>query len=170
MPPRFSLDALHAIRRDLAHAARSLTTGPGVYARLRRLARHRHRRLRRARDLRPRRYRAGARDQHQRADRAPGAPARSSSRQSRRVGARTVVLSGLSGVARRRYRDGGHRLDQGVQRSSATPDAGRRRHRLVWRRCTCRPTTSAHSACRSRAGRDSIPRSTTRHRPSRASS
>ena len=38
----------------------------------------------------------------------------------------------------------------------------------VCRRCTCRPITSARSACRSRADRDSIPRSTMRRRPSRA--
>ncbi len=50
------------------------------------------------------------------------------------------------------------------------PDSGRARRPLVWRRCTSRPTTSARLACRSRADRDSIPRSTTRHRPSRASS
>ena len=99
--------------------------GPRVHAGLRHLARHWHGRAGRARDLHPRDHGAGARHQHQRADRAPGAPARSAPRQSRRVGARAVVVSGLSGVARHRYRYGHHRLGQGVQRIRRA-DSGRR--------------------------------------------
>ena len=155
-----SLDALRSIRRDLAHAARSLAKdraftlvcvislgiGMGGLVALATFTRADHG--------------AGARHRHQRADRAPGAPARSAPRQSRRVGARTVVVSGLSGVAGRRYRHGHHGVDPGIQ-PIRRADSGRDGAPLVWRRCTCRPTTSARSACRSRADRDSIPRSTT---------
>ncbi len=76
---------------------------------------------------------------------------------------------GLSGVAGRRHRDGHHGVDHGVQ-PIRRAGSGRRRRPLGSRRCTSRPTTSARLACRSRADRDSIPRSTTRHWPSRASS
>ena len=54
--------------------------------------------------------------------------------------------------------------------SSAKSARGLRTKRrpAAWRRCTCRPTTSARLACRWRRDLDSIPPSTTCHRPSRA--
>ena len=110
-----ALNALSSISRDLAHAVRSLAKDASVHAGLRALARHRHGRVRRARDLQSRDHGAGARHQHRRADRAAGAPARPAPRQSRRVGARAVVLSGLPGVAGRRHRHGHHRVGHGVQ-------------------------------------------------------
>ena len=162
-------DALRSIGRDLAHALRSLvkdrgftlicviSLGIGIGAMVG------------AADIRPHDHRAGARHRHQRAGRAAGPSARSAPRQSRRVGDRIVVLSGLPGVARCRCRHDRHRLEHWTRASSACRRRTTRR-RLAWRPCSSRPTTSARSACRWRADRDSIPRSTTRRRPSRASS
>ena len=85
--------------------------GARVHAGLRDLARHWHGSVRRAGDLHSHDHVAGARHQHEWADRTPGAPARSAPRQSRRMGARTVVLPGLSGVAGRQYWYGHYGVD-----------------------------------------------------------
>ena len=122
---RHYLDALQAIATRPGSCRTVALKGSSFHAGMRHLARHWYGRARRARDLHSHDHGAGARHQHRRADRTPRAPARSAPRQSRRVGARTVVLSGLSGVARRRHRHGHHRVDQGFQ-PNRRADSGRR--------------------------------------------